>query len=74
MLFVVVVVFNTQAALQTGKLPVLAKSHVVQVTGFADRHLLSKEILEFCGVLPIYNTRIWDSSYDASNNTASKLL
>ena len=50
-----------QAALQTGKLPVVAKSHVVQVTGFAVRRVLSKEFLEFCGVLPIYSRGIWDS-------------
>ena len=39
------------------KLPVVEKSYVVMITGKADRTLLTKEILDFCGVLPIYNTK-----------------
>ena len=39
------------------KLPVVEKSYVVMITGKANRTLLTTEILDFCGVLPIYNTK-----------------
>ena len=61
-----------QAALQPGKLPVTTKSSLVMVTGPADRLFLTKEVLEFCGVLPIYNTELSPSN-PAKNETESKL-
>ena len=43
------------------------------VTGPANRRLLTKEILDFCGALPIYNTELVSNpSYE--NGTASKLV
>ena len=61
-----------QAAFETDKLPVVTESSVVMITGPYDRRLLAKEILEFCGALPIYNTE--HIKYDASktNETTSK--
>lgn len=44
------------------------------VTGAADRRELTKEILEFCGALPIYNTKHYildTNNYDSANGTAS---
>ena len=61
-----------QAALQPGKLPVTTKSNLVMVTGPANRLLLTKGILEFCGALPIYNTELSPSN-SAGNGTESKL-
>ena len=46
-----------QATLQPDLLPVITKRHLVKVTGAADRHRLTKEILDFCGVFPIYNIK-----------------
>lgn len=60
-----------QAVLQPGKLPVTTKSNVVTVTGPADRLRLTKEVLEFCGALPIYNTELSPSN-SAGNGTESK--
>ena len=61
-----------QAALQSGELPVTTKSNLVMVTGPANRLLLTKGILEFCGALPIYNTELSPSN-SAGNGTESKL-
>ena len=52
---------DSQAASKLGKLPVEIESHVVKVTGPVNRLLLTKEILEFCGALPIYNTEVLDN-------------
>ena len=46
-----------QATFKPDPLPVVTKRHFVKVTGAADRHLLTKEILDFCGVFPIYNIK-----------------
>ena len=46
-----------QATFQPDPLPVVTKRYHVKVTGAADRHLPTKEILEFCGVFPIYNIK-----------------
>ena len=43
-----------QAATQSSKLPVAALEYTAVVTGPADRRELTKEILDFCGALPIY--------------------
>lgn len=32
---------------------------MVMVTDTAKRSLLTKEILDFCGILPIYNTKLY---------------
>lgn len=45
-----------RAASQSNQLPVTAQEHNAVVTGPADRSKLTKEILDFCGNLPIYNT------------------
>lgn len=47
--------FNRAASLPT-QLPVQTNSHLVAVTGPANRLVLTREILDFCGALPIYNT------------------
>lgn len=50
------------------------ESSVAMVTGAADRRELTKEILEFCGALPIYNTKHYildTNNYDSANGTAS---
>ena len=66
-----------QANLQAGKLPVTTNSDLVVVTGPANRLLLTKEILNFCGALPIYHTELspWNSTereFDPSNGNASE--
>lgn len=57
-----------RASLQPGKLPVTTKSNLVTVTGPADRLRLTKEVLEFCRALPIYNTEL-SPSKSARNGT-----
>ena len=47
----------SQASLQLNPLPVITKRHLVKVTGAADRQLLTKEILNFCRMFPIYNIK-----------------
>ena len=58
------------------ELPVEARSDVVMVTGLVNRGLLSQEILDFCGVLPIYYTKRYtlEPTHDSNNGTASKRL
>ena len=51
------------------KLPVVEKSYVVMITGKANRTLLTTEILDFCGVLPIYNTKRYPDT-SATNGVA----
>ncbi len=69
--------FALQAAAQPGKLSVTTKPNLMMVTGPANRRLLTKEALDFCGALPIYNTELspWNSTendIDSSSGTASK--
>ena len=68
------ILFNSyqQAALQPGKLSVTTKSHMRTVTGAANRFILTKEVLEFCGALPIYNTEISLAEIDADNGNAGE--
>ena len=61
-----------QTASQTGTLPVKTDSSLVTVTGPANRLLLTKEILDFCGALPIYNTEHTKVNPSNGNGTASK--
>ena len=42
------------------------------VTGTANRTLLTKEILDFCGVLPIYNTKRYPDKSTTSGVAGSK--
>ena len=72
LLLLLLLLFVLQVALQPGKLPVTTKSNLVMVTGPADRLLLTKEILDFCGAFPIYNTELSPSN-SAGNGTESKL-
>ena len=51
-----------QSASQTSQLPVITQKHNAVVTGLADRRELTKEILDFCGDLPIYETDVYDNS------------
>ena len=61
-----------QAASQTGTLPEETDSSLVTVTGPANRLLLTKEILDFCGALPIYYTEHTKVDPSNENGTASK--
>lgn len=64
---------NPQAAAQSGQLPVVTESHLVLVTEPTDRKLLTREILDFCGALPFYNTEsIRGQAENAGNGTMSK--
>lgn len=62
--------FVLQAALQPGRLPVTTRSSLVTVTGPADRLHLTKEVLEFCGALPIYNTELSPSNSTRNGSTS----
>ena len=61
-----------QAASQAGSLPVETDSTVVIVTEPANRLNLTKEILDFCGALPIYYTEHTKVDPSNGNGTASK--
>ena len=61
-----------QAASQTGTLPEETDSSLVTVTGPANRLLLTKEILDFCGAFPIYYTERTKVDPSNGNDTASK--
>ena len=52
--------YISQAALQPDPLPVTTKSNLITVTGPANRRNLTKKILDFCGMLPIYNVEAID--------------
>ena len=58
-MFCVFIPQATSSGSQPKKLPVEEQSYVVMVTDTAKRSLLTKEILDFCGVLPIYNTKLY---------------
>ena len=53
-------------------LPDVTESIVVIVNGEANRLLLTKEILDFCEDLPIYNTVNTKVSSNDGNETVSK--
>lgn len=59
-----------RASVQAGKLPVETESSIVMITGPANRLLLTKEILDFCGALPIYNTEHTKVDPSSGNGTA----
>lgn len=55
-----------------GKPPDSLKSHHMIVAGSADRLLLTKAIVEFCGSLPIYKARVIPKDFvwmDKGNGT-----
>ena len=58
------------------ELPVETTSDMVMVTGLVNRGLLSQEILDFCGVLQIYYTKLYtlEPTHDSNSGTASKSL
>lgn len=58
-----------RAASQQGKLPVTTKSTFVVVKGPANRLLLTKDILDFCGSLPIYHTEHYNNSTSGNNES-----
>ncbi|KAJ7336058.1 hypothetical protein OS493_013433 [Desmophyllum pertusum] len=61
-----------RAAFRAGKLPVETESSLEIITGPANRLLLTKEILDFCGALPIYKTEHIKVDPSNGNGTASK--
>ena len=60
-----------QTASHTGPLPVQTDTSLFVVTGLANKLLLTKEILDFCGALPIYQTELYTGASN-ENGTASK--
>ena len=62
-----------QAASQTGQLPVTTKSNLMMVTGPANRHFLPQKILDFCGILPIYNVETVEK-FSLMNETSGKSI
>lgn len=64
-----------RAVSQTHQLPVITRSHLVAVTGPANRRNLTVETLDFCGALPIYNTEMieGDSVDNGKGNTEFRL-
>lgn len=62
-----------QAASQPGQLRVITKRNLLTVKEPANRRFLTKEILEFCGAWPIYNTEITKlNSPQGSNEESSE--
>ena len=73
-LLILIYLFCTsQVSSPSDQLPVTTKSHLVAVTGPANRILLTKEILDFCGALPIYNIELIRGDPIDGNGTASKM-
>ncbi|KAL9963192.1 hypothetical protein ACROYT_G032369 [Oculina patagonica] len=64
--------FLSKAASQSDELPVTTQEHLVVVTGPANRLSLTKEILDFCGALPIYKTEVFPNPVKEQNGTFSK--
>ncbi|XP_078384196.1 uncharacterized protein LOC144666683 [Oculina patagonica] len=58
-----------RAASQSDELPVTTQEHLVVVTGPANRLSLTKEILDFCGALPIYKTEVFPNPVKEQNGT-----
>lgn len=59
-----------RAASLPRQLPVTTKMSMVMVTGFANRLLLTQEILDFCGALPIYKTEVFNTDASSGNGSA----
>lgn len=50
-------------------LPAVSRPHLVAVTAPANRLVLTKAIMDFCGALPIYNTEIIKGVWDNGTST-----
>ena len=61
-----------RAAPQFSELPVQTEWSLVMVSGPANRLLLTREILDFCGALPIYNTE--HIKVDPSNGNGTTII
>ena len=62
----------SQVASRGEDIPTVTDSSIEIITGPANRLLLTKEILDFCGSLPIYNTEHTKMDLSHGNGTASK--
>lgn len=58
----------TRAASQRDEMPVITKKSLLEVTGPANRSLLTKEILDFCGTFPIYNIETTEAHFRVKSN------
>lgn len=47
---------------------VITKKSLLKVTGPANRSLLTKEILDFCGTFPIYNIETTEAHFRVKSN------
>ena len=65
--------YTGQVNAQPTPLSVVSSSHLVAVTGPANRLVLTKAIIDFCGALPIYNTETIEGVAANGNGTSSKL-
>lgn len=63
----------TQAASQTGELPVATKSNLMMVTVPANKLFLTQKVLDFCGILPIYNVKAVDK-HSLINGTSGESI
>ena len=62
--------FILQSASQANEIPVTTQEHLVLVTGPANRLVLTSEILEFCGALPIYKTQVFNNATNDNGMTS----
>lgn len=58
----------TRAASQRDEMSVITKKSLLKVTGPANRSLLTKEILDFCGTFPIYNIETTEAHFTVNSN------
>lgn len=60
--------------MQPGKLPIKEKRYMTMVIGSANRSLLTREILDFCGALKILNTKRFSATSKGSGIASNLLL
>lgn len=60
-----------RAAARPNPLSMLSSSHLVAVTGPANRLFLTEATMKFCGALPIYNTEIIEGVWGNGNGTSN---
>jgi len=65
--------FPLQSASQRGQNPVTTQEQLVLLTGPANRLELTKEILAFCGALPIYKTEVFNNPISKNGKTSEFL-
>lgn len=58
----------TRAASQRDEISVITKKSLLKATGPANRSLLTKEILDFCGTLPIFNIETTEAHFRVKSN------